>query len=193
MIIAGFDEAPRRIGWCYGEPGTVPTRGLKELPDYGDNTQRLGRYVRDWGKNFLKSCNAERAYVENIFVRKHGFNMPVFMKQARVLLTLEDAAELAGLDADLGFWVVDISDWRREFYAGSRPTKGQGSESDAWKEMALVECLRRGWLCEDHNVAEACGVWFYGCCHADRAYRMRQKVHTRRRQSEADERRRAGL
>lgn len=190
MIIAGFDQAVRRIGWCYGEPGTTPTRGLKDLPDFGDNTQRLGRYVRDWAKNFLKGIGAERAYVENIFVRKHGFNMPVFMKQARVLLTLEDAAELAGLDADLGFWVVDISDWRREEYAGSRPTKGQGSESEAWKDMALAECLRRNWLVDDHNVAEACLIWDYGCRHADTVYRTRSGVTKRRQQSAADEARR---
>jgi hypothetical protein len=193
MNIAGFDSAPSAIAWAYGEPGGVPMRGIHRLPDYGENTIRLKRYVREWGTTFLKSACVDRAYVEDIFVRRNGFSMPVFMKQVRVIYALEDAADEAGLDIDDGFWTVEVGLWRTEFYAGSRPTKGQASQSDAWKDMALVECARRNWLCMDHNIAEACGIWDYGCKHADKIYKVRAGLTKRRQQSAADERRRAGL
>ena len=191
MIILGLDQAPVGIGWCYGEPGAVPTRGYHPNADYGDNTARLRKHVREWLATFAKSIGADRIYFEQILVRdtKKGLHMPTLHKQFAVVGGIETAACDLGLEDEC--FEVLIADWRREFYAGSRPTKGQGSEGDAWKEMAKVECLRRGWLCDDHNVAEACGIWDYGCKHADKIYRVRAGVHKRRQQSKADEARRA--
>ena len=178
MIVAGFDQAPKNIGWAYGAPGSIPTRGVKAVPDFGENTARLGEYVREWTTTFLKSCGANRAYDEQIIVRKVGLNVPVLSRQFKVQLSIETAAAQIGMLDDV--YEVDIGDWRREFYLGKRPTKGQGTESEAWKDMALVECARRGWLVEDHNAAEACGIWWYGCCHSDRRLLNNHKVEARR-------------
>jgi hypothetical protein len=193
MQILGLDQSPKGIGWAYGQPGEVPTRGYRPNPDYGDNTARLRKSVREWLVTFGKSIGVERIYFEQILVRdtKKGLHMPTLHKQFAVVGGIETAAEQLGLEDDC--YETLIADWRREFYAGSRPTKGQGSSSDAWKDMALQECLRRGWLIDNHNIAEACGVWDYGCKHSDKIYRVRAGVTKRRQQSAADEARRAGL
>jgi len=178
MIVLAFDQAPRFIGWAYGPPGGVPVRGVRENPDYGENTARLGANVRDWALHLIKSSGAERVYFEQIIVRKFGLSAPVLFAQFKVACAIETAAELAGLQDDA--YEVDISDWRREFYLGRRPPKDADSQSEVWKHMALRECANRGWLMEDHNTAEACGIWHYGCLHADRRFRTTQKVHGRR-------------
>lgn len=207
MIILGLDQAPTGIAFAHGEPGAVPVRGYKEVPDFGNNTARLGEWVFEWTTARVKSIGADRIYGELPVLRMKGFNAPIFYKQVVMVVAIELACAKLGLRDHVYF--PEVNDWRKEAYAGERApriTKKQreaglsGIESDAWKDMAVTECARRSWYISEvldrkpnHNVAEACLIWDYGCKHADRVYRMRQKVHTRRRQSEADEARRAGL
>lgn len=183
MIILAFDQAPRNIGWAYGPVGGVPTRGCRENPDYGENTARLGANVREWALALIKSCGAERIYMEQIIVRRFGLHAPTLFAQFKVASAIETAAEMAGLQDDC--FEVDIADWRREFYHGRRPPKDADSQSEIWKDMALRECANRGWLIENHNTAEACGIWHYGCLHSDRRFRNTQKVQVRRAELEA--------
>jgi hypothetical protein len=180
LIILAFDQAPRNIGFAHGEIGGVPTRGVKENPDYGENTARLGKHVREWALQLIKSSGAERVYFEQVLVRRHGLYMPTLFKQLKVACAIETAAEMAGLIDDC--FETDISDWRREFYLGERPSRGADSESEVWKSMAKIECARRGWLVDDHNAAEACGIWFYGCLHTDRRLRAKHNIEAKRKE-----------
>ena len=192
MIIVGFDQAVVGIGWAHGEPGSVPTRGWQELPDYGNNTARLGKYVRQWAIQFLKSIGAERVYFEQITARKHGFDMQVFRKQCKVADAIETSAEMIGLE-DHAYEVM-IGDWRREFHHGISPQKHPVlSATELWKDMAIKECAARNWWTENHNIAEACGIWDFGCKCEDTVYRSRAKRAKRRAEHEADEARRAAL
>jgi hypothetical protein len=191
MVIVGLDQAPIGIGFAYGEPGGRPTFGYHQNGDYDDNTARLRKHVREWLVNLIKSAGIERIYFEQIIVRKHGLHMPTLHKQFAVVGGIETAAEMLGLIDDC--YETMIADWRREFYAGSRPTKGQDDESASWKDMARVECARRGWLTDNHNIAEALGIWDFGCACTDKIYKVRAGLTKRRQQSAADERRRAGL
>jgi hypothetical protein len=184
MIILGLDQAVKGIGWAYGEPGSVPTRGWHENPDYGNNTARLGKHVREWLLTFGKSIGVDRIYFEQVFVRKHGLDMPVLYKQLAVVGGIETAADNLDLLDDT--FQVQVIKWRQIFFAGARPTKGADTESEAWKNMALAQCAREGWLTDDHNVAEACGIWVYGCCHSDRQYYTQRKLMGRRQELERE-------
>ncbi len=189
MLIVGLDQAPSGIGFAYGEPGAVPVFGWHELDDWGDNTARLGKSVREWLVTFAKSVGAERVYFEQIIVRKFGLHMPTLYKQFAVVAGIETACEMLGLQDDC--YQLLISDWRKEFYAGARPPKDADSESAVWKDMAVKECARRNWFTDNHNAAEACGIWDMGCKITDKAYRLRSRVDKRRQQSEQDAARRA--
>lgn len=191
MIILGLDQAPVGIGFAYGEPGGRPTFGYKECQNYGDNTARLRRHVREWLVTLAKSAGVGRIYFEQILVRKHGLHMPTLHKQFAVVGGIETAAEQVGLEDEC--YEVMIADWRTEFYSGGRPAKSADSLSDGWKAMASPECARRGWLTDNHNIAEALGIWHFGCVCSDKVYRVRAGLHKRRAQSDHDERRRAGL
>jgi hypothetical protein len=198
MIVVGFDQAPSGIGWAWGEPGSIPQRGFKELPDYGNAGGLRGDYVLKWAINFYKSCGAERVYFEQIIHRKFGFNAQTFDNQACVRAGIQIAAAQVGLGSEC--YETAIGDWRREFHNGARPARSEvsGAESAAWKHMALVECARRGWLIDAppkiaHNIAEACGIWFFGTWCESKVVRTRTAILRRRAEHEADEARRNAL
>lgn len=178
MIILALDQAPKNIGYAYGAIGGVPTRGVRRNPEYGEATILLGESVYDWTVNLIKSSGAERVYFEQVLVRRVGLHLPTLYNQFMVANAIQLAALDCGLKHDI--YDVDIADWRREFYRGSRPTKTKDDQSAQWKEMALIECADRGWLVDDHNAAEACGIWFFGCCHSDRRTYNSHKVEARR-------------
>lgn len=190
MLVLGLDQSPKGIGWCYGLPGAKPAFGYHQNLDFGDNTARLGRHVREWLITFAKSAGVETIYFEQVLVRKYGLHMPTLYRQMAVVAGIETAAEMIGLE-DSCFQIM-IADWRTQFHHGMRPPKGQGDESDAWKAMAIKECARRDWYTTDHNIAEACGIWHYGCLVQDKVFRARQRVAKRRAESVADEARQAG-
>lgn len=192
MIVAGLDQSPRGIGFAVGSPGSVPLRGYRENPDFGDNTARLGIDVYRWAQGFIREHRVERIYYEQILLRKHGsFDAHVFHKQARVVGGIELAAAEAGLADDA--YEVLVADWRREFHHGMQPQRDKGDLSAAWKALALKECAARNWWTEDHNVAEACGIWAFGCLCEDPIHRARSRLAKRRAQHEQDEERRAAL
>lgn len=180
MILLAMDQAPRFIGWAYGSPGEVPKRGVRANGSYGNNEVLLGIEVYNWALNFIKSVGADRLYLEQIIQRQSGFHSHTFDTQAMVRSAIQLAAVHAGIAPEDGIFEIMVADWRREFYGGRRPPKNADSQSDAWKMMAKVECADRGWLVEDHNAAEACGIWFYSCLHTDRRFRANHKITKRR-------------
>lgn len=190
-MILGLDQAPRGIGYAYGEPGGIPKCGWHELPDFGDNTARLGAAAREWTATQAREIGARRIDFEQIIVRKFGLHMPTLYRQFAVVGGIEQAAEMLGLQDHC--YQVMIADWRTEFYAGMRPPKNSDEESALWKDMALKECARRGWWTDNHNAAEACGIWDWACKAADPAYRHRSRVDKRRQQGRHDENRRNAL
>lgn len=177
MIIGAFDQAPVGIGWAVGEPGSTPTFGYHDNPRYGDNTARLAVHVFDWATNHIRSTGIESVWVEQIIHRSHGYEAQVADQQHAVQCAIYIAAAKLGLVDEC--YEALIADWRREFYHGLRPQKSRG---DTWKDLARVECARRGWLTDNHNVAEALGIWHYACFCRDRRYRNNANIDTRRRQ-----------
>lgn len=185
MIIVGFDQAPSGIGYCYGEAGEKPIFGWHELQDFGNNTARLGKSVREWASTFLKSCGAEIVYFEQVIPPFNGQKKGiVYAKQITVVCNIETGCSMLGLDDHC--YEIKISDWRTEFYAGMRPPKNCRDDSEVWKSMALKECARRNWFTDNHNAAEACGIWDWACKANDKAYRLRSRVDKRRQQSGQD-------
>lgn len=189
MIICGLDQAPIGIGFAYGEPGSKPAFGWHENSDFGNATALLREEVWLWSVRFCKSIGAERIIHEQIIVRKFGLDTNVLAKQYAVVGGIEQAAIDLGLKHEV--WEANIANWRTDFYAGLRPPKNCDSESAIWKDMALKECARRNWFTDNHNAAEACGIWDWACKRTDKAYRLRSRVDKRRQQSERDAARQA--
>jgi hypothetical protein len=183
VIILGLDQAPIGIAYAYGEPASAPTFGYFKLNDYGDATALLGEEVDLWFQTFAKSIGAEEIFFEQVLPNR-GWNTTTVSKQYTVACNLETGARHIGLKHNIR--QVKIRSWRTEFYAGMRPPRNADDESAIWKDMAVKECARRNWFTSDHNVAEACGIWDFGCKCADKAYRLSSRVGKRRQQSKQD-------
>ncbi len=194
MIIVGFDQSPKGIGWAHGEPGSVPKHGYRQNHDFGDNECLLFGDVHQWALEFLKSVGADAVYFEQIILRHD--NAQVLYDQFSVVMGINAAAFDLGLSKNI--YMATIGKWRTEFHHGMRPIKGTKDQSEAWKMMAMKECAARNWWIDAdpkiaHNIAEACGIWDYGCKCEDNIYRQRAKRAKRRAEHDADEARRAAL
>ena len=177
MMLVAFDQAPSSIGFAYGEPGALQKADVFKPGSYGKNEALLGIEVYNWALELLKPLRAHSIYVEQIIQRQEGFQSHTFDQQAMVRSVIQIAAVHAGVDAT-NIYEIMIADWRREFYGDRRPAGNV--KSKVWKDLARVECARRGWLVEDHNAAEACGLWFFASLRADPRLRANHKIQQRR-------------
>jgi hypothetical protein len=178
MVVCGLDQAPRGSGWCYGDGSKTPAFGYREFSDYGQNEGALARHVYDWFTTFAKSAGIQAVYTEQIVIRPHALDVPVVLRQAAVVVAIGFAATDLGID----HYEALIGKWRVHFL---RTAKGK---SETLKDLARVRCAERGWLIDNHHVAEACGIWDWGLCELDRVYRHRSGHHRRRAENADDAR-----
>lgn len=179
MIVVGFDQAPRNIGWAYGA-ATDPLRpsfGLYQPGNFGDSDELLLRDVKDFAIDLVNRSRAEAMFFEQIVIDTRHVNLPVTYAQFAVVAGLMSAAD----HCDVPIYMVTIAKWRKRFLGRANAPKGHKSHDKVLKDMARKACADRGWLIEDHNVAEACGIWEYGLAFADASYRRRSKADTVRR------------
>lgn len=180
MIILGLDQAPSCIGFAWGEPGARPALGRHENPDYGANEGLLMRHVREWLVATVKSTGADAVFFEQVILNAAHPNPVTYQRQ----LALQNIIQLTCVDLGVEAQQVLVADWRREFYAGARPPKVKGE--NLWKEFAVKECARRGWWTDNHDAAEAAGIWWFGCLCADPALRRRARIDMRRAELKAE-------
>lgn len=157
MIVLGLDQAPRGIGFAFGEPGAVPVVGYHSNPGFGDNTSRLSQHVYDWASELIRTVRPQVIYYEQVLVNLQRVEINTLWKQMAVVNSIELACAHLGM-SDACFLVL-IADWRRHFFNGRRP----GHTAADWKALALLECEHRGWPQDNHHIAEACGIWSYAC------------------------------
>jgi hypothetical protein len=180
MIVIGLDSAPRNIGFCIGSDadGARPSWGLWQPPDYGESDELLIRDVRKWAMTTIKSSGAEILFFEQIIIDHRHVNIPVTHKQFAVVAALMCAAA----DTGIACYEIEISKWRKRFLGKANAPKHAASGRDYLKEAAMRECLNRGWLIDDHNIAEAVGIWEYGMAFASPEFHKRTKADVVRRE-----------
>jgi hypothetical protein len=177
MIVCGLDQAPAGTGFAYGDGSSRPEWGYKSFHDYGDNEGLLARHVCFWFKAFAKSAGVEKVYTEQIIVYPQRIDIPVLLRQAGVVVGIGFAA------ADLGIkhYQADVGKWRKHFL------RTAGGSTEVLKNLAMVRCADRGWLIDNHHIAEACGIWDYALCMEDPSYRHRSASVRRRLDTKADD------
>lgn len=87
-------------------------------------------------------------------------------RPAFVLKTLYGAAIAAAHNAKARVAPVSVGTWRK-YFIGAGNLKGPEA-----KERSIARCKQLGWKAENHDEAEACGVWAWGLSHCYREYRF---------------------
>lgn len=169
-IVCGLDQSPKGTGFCYGDGSGKPAFGYQQFSDFGDAEGLLVGHVHAWAKTFLRSIGAEAVFTEQILVFPKRLHLPSLMKQCAVV----NAIGLAAHELGVHHYQADVSVWRSRFLGTTR------GSTETLKDMALKMCALRGWLIDNHHVAEACGIWDYGLCELSPKYRHRSGPDRRR-------------
>jgi hypothetical protein len=176
-IVLGLDQS-MHTGFCVGEPGAkTPKFGLWSVPDYAGNEGRTFWAFEKWLVNLIKSEGVTHVFWEGVW----------FPPQARLdtnklfkLVSYANAIQAACEDERAGLSVpnqyVPVSEWRKVFNGTAK------GGTDFQKQAALQSCLQHGWLTESHHVAEAIGIWFFGCMCVDKKFRWLNQSAVRRQQ-----------
>jgi hypothetical protein len=189
VIVLGLDQAPRGIGWAYGDGSSAPRFGYHECPDYGQDEVALAGHVFDWILTFGKSVGVEVIATEQILINTKRPNTTTLYAQFAVWSAINLACAPRFLNIEHA--QVLVSDWRAWFLGSFPRPKHVGT--DFLKDLAMRECAARDLYPKTHHEAEAIGIWSYELQQRDPAYRARQKFQTRRAESRRDAERREAM
>jgi hypothetical protein len=168
--VLALDIAKHRTGWAVGYSGmTRPSWGVYNLA--GDWDRHEGLRLHQW-RNFLEvtidTHSVEYIAMERPFIDLKSFDWngtaPILQMHGIVL----ELAHARGIRAG----AVSISSWRSHFLGTSKAPAGLASNqrTNALKDMAMRQCLRRNWLCEYHDEAEALGIMDFALACLDPDY-----------------------
>lgn len=189
MIVLAVDQAPRNIGFCYGESDATlrPTWGLQEFDSFGENGVLLIREVRRWMISICEIARPAVVYCEQVVINAKHINLPVTYQQFAVVAGIEAACDFIGCDC----FMVDIATWRKRFLGRGNAPKWAVDRTGWLKDCAKIVCADRGWLIDSHHVAEAAGIWDFEAAHCDIEYRRHTAARVTRQRMAMEERERA--
>lgn len=186
-IVLGIDQS-LDFGWCIGEPSSSrPEWGLLKLPRGSDDDRPVFRKVREFIRWAIVERGVTDVFFEQTFLADHQNMRAEFGKIGLASIIIDRADEFGDIEA----LQVPISAWRSRFTGHTRVPVGitiQSKRREWWKDQAKIACADRGWLIADHNIAEAVGIWDYGCCCVSTEYEAKSAPLFRRRQFEVDRR-----
>lgn len=189
--VLALDQSMTSTGWAhYRQDDKMPTWGLHTLPPWGDEE---GRYLWEWFEWLGEK--ARGLAVTHIFLedtRFHHKHEETLTQMLASIGLIGQACIVAHLLTKRGQPVellsVQPQQWRKEFLgAMNRP---EAMSKTIWrkmlKEAAVAQCLKRGWLVEKDDEADALGILTYGICTIDTTFRFRQGALFRQAESDHD-------
>lgn len=192
-----LDQSMTATGWAHWLKGEKsPSGGLFPLPPWGDDE---GKFANKWMK-WLEDMVWDRQ-ITHLFIEDNSWALSQQKDGHRVGLqhdetTTEKLATfglmLIGLQvadrANIPGALVEIKLWRNRFWGIERPPKSYTPNARrSWlKERSKQSCIERGWIVENHNVADAHGILDFGLCTIDPLYDSRSGPLFRRAQLRAE-------
>lgn len=177
--VLGVDASMTSTGWMhYGQGDKTPTWGLKTLPSWGDNE---GQYLWEWFEWLGHLCVEKK--VTHLFIEDTRFSHKHEEKLTNMIASICLIGQASIVAYKLGqrgqqieFQAVSPIDWRREFLGNMH--KPSGIAGPQWrtmlKEAAIDQCLKRGWIVESDDIADAGGIMTFGICTIDDGFRVKQ-------------------
>lgn len=130
-----------------------PRTAVVKLPEGLQNFDRALVGLREWVAMTCRFEKVEFLLVEaalRVVDRNHSDY------SAFLLTSLSAVAREAGARSGAHVEPVECDKWRKHFLGTARVSTAEG------KAGAIKRCEQLGYTYQDHNAAEACGVWDYG-------------------------------
>ena len=141
-------------GAAWGGPSShSPRSAVCKLPEGRDNFDRALVGLRDY---VMMMCKFEKVEIVAIEAAMRRVDREHSEYAAFLLTSLSAVAREAASRHGARIVPAECHTWRRHFI-GSGNLSGEDS-----KRAAMKMCDRLGWTYQDHNAAEACGVWHWG-------------------------------
>lgn len=136
-----------------GADAPRPRTAVIELPQGLDNFDRALVGLREWVAMTCRFEKIELVLVEaalRVVDREHSDY------SAFLLTSLSAVAREAAKRAGANVVPVDCATWRKHFLGTAHVSTAAG------KAGAMKRCTQLGYTFQDHNAAEAAGIWDYG-------------------------------
>ena len=177
--VLALDQAMVSTGWAHYRAGDdKPTWGLREDTPWGNQEgQHLWAFF-EWLGHLCTDLQVTHLFVEDVrFSHKHEETLTQLVAS---IGQIGQAAIVAHLLTKRGqpveFAAVSPLDWRPLFIGKHK--KPGGMVDYQWrkllKEMAVNACLKRGWLVDNDDMADALGILTFGVCSVDDTFLLKQ-------------------
>lgn len=141
-------------GAAWGIPGRPPRSAVWKFPSGKENLDRAMVSLREMT---MALCKFEKVEIVCIEASMKVIDSEHSEYSAFCLTSLQAVAREASKRHGAAVHLVDCQKWRRHFI-GSGNLAGHIA-----KQRAMERCKLLGYPFQDHNAAEAAGVWDYGC------------------------------
>ena len=192
-IVLGLDLSQTRTGWAVLRHGSHAVYGHLEWPEWKNDKPRWLAEFHAQLAHWIKSYEVTHIFYEETFlptprkvIGKRG--KPIFKPSESfntrfAQLALVAVTQMTAHENNCDVQVARIRDWRERYIGTSQspPSFGPGPASTKWfKDQAVTASNLLGWMCHDHNEAEALGIAHYGMCCVDPRYTENTQPHTNR-------------
>lgn len=200
--VLAIDQSMLATGWAHWLKGEKsPSGGLFSLPSWGDEEGKFLNKWRTWLADMIWDRQVTHLYIEDTSFAllhrdkdgtewglKHHEDTTEKLATFGLMCNALQAADKANIEA----YLVEPRVWRNRFWGTERPPKSYTpSARRSWlKERSKQSCIERGWIIENHNIADAHGILDFAMCCVDPLYESRSGPLFRRAQLQRDNERR---
>lgn len=183
--VLALDQSMTATGWAHWLKGEkAPSGDVFSLPSWGDDQgPQLDKFER-WLKDMIWNRQVTHiAFEEPPDNFDHHETATQKMATWGLPTLIEKIAYQGGISADNRL-MINISSWRSRFWGTERAPKAfTKSARRTWlKEKSIQACAERGWIIDNHNVADAHGILDFAMCCIDPIYDSRSGPLFRRAQ-----------
>lgn len=189
-----IDQSMKNTAWAHLGTGAPISFGSFPLPYWGDDE---GQHLYHWFEWLGHKCvdlKVTHLFLEQTFVPP-GHNEGLTEKLAQyglIACACMVAFKLTERGQEIDMQMVTTTQWRPPFIGAEKPPEGLVQhQRRLWlKEKSIKACLERGWMVQNDNEADACGILTFGVSTIDMKFMVQQGPLFRRSEMEADRERR---
>lgn len=193
--VLAVDQSMTSTGWAHLRDGQqTPTWGIFTQPSWEDREGEMLWKWFSWLGKKVSELQVTHLVLEDTFRPDHQENLTKGIAQYGQLGMASAVAHLCTAERNhpVEFTVAASKTWRATFLGSAEPPRGLVKhQRRAWfKDRAVSECHKRGWMVSSNDAADALGILDYACSAIDPRYASQAGSLFRRAEAHCEEERR---
>lgn len=185
-----IDQSMKSTAWAHLGTDAPISFGSFPLPYWGDDEGRHLYTWFEWLGHLCVDLKVNHLFLEQTFVPA-GHNEGLTEKLAQyglIALACMVAFKLSERGQKIDMQMITTSQWRPKFIGSEKPPEGlvQHQKRKWLKDKSIAACHSRGWMVQNDNEADACGILCFGVSTIDMNFMVKQGPLFRRAEMAAD-------